>query len=75
MAAEKKVRVRMKTSIAGHAMPQYELEDFAFNPLQVVELHPELAAAWLNAGHCEPMSKSAPETATKPAAQTRKTAE
>lgn len=51
------MKVRMTVSIAGNAEPRYELPEFSFAPGDEVELHPELAAAWIAAGHAEAMAK------------------
>jgi hypothetical protein len=45
------MKIKMVVSISGHAMPEYGLEDFAFNPEQVVDLADGLALKWLAGGH------------------------
>lgn len=47
------MKVCMCVSIAGHAEPMYGLGDFSFSPGDVVDLHPDLAEAWLANGHAE----------------------
>lgn len=71
---KKKVKVRMTTSIAGNPEPLYDLDGFSFQPEQIVELHPDLAKAWLTSGLAVPFverevettSIEAPETAVLP---------
>ncbi len=41
------MKVTFTTSIAGHAMPEYDLPDFSFKPGDTVTLHDKLAAAWI----------------------------
>jgi len=48
-----KMRIRLKTSIAGHAEPLYGLSDFMFKPGEVVELDARLAEAWCASGVAE----------------------
>lgn len=45
--------VKMQVSIAGHAR-EYGHSEFSLAPGDVVELHPDLAAAWIEVGHAEP---------------------
>ena len=47
------VRVKILMSIAGHAMPNYSLEDFAFQPGQEVEINDGLALRWSEGGIAE----------------------
>ena len=44
------MKVTIVQSIAGHADPRYELEDFSFRPGETVDLNDELAEAWLASG-------------------------
>lgn len=65
------MKIRMLTSIAGNADERYGLEAFAFAPGEVVDVHKDLAAAWIKCGHAEkakpaPVQPAAEET--KPAA-------
>jgi hypothetical protein len=49
-----KVRVRILTSIAGLALPHYNIPgDFGYQPGQIVSMHPELAEAWIDSGIVE----------------------
>jgi len=57
-----KVKVEMLTSIAGNPEPRYGLDDFAFSPGQVVDLHPDLARAWIAGGLAKAAVPSGPET-------------
>jgi hypothetical protein len=45
-----KIKVKLLTSIAGHSDEQYDQPDFGYAPGEVVELHPNLAAAWVSLG-------------------------
>jgi hypothetical protein len=68
------MKIKMLVSIAGHAMPEHGIEDFAFNPNQIVEVGDALAARWIAGGHAvryedeEPVPKS--ESATLGGQQT-----
>jgi hypothetical protein len=48
-----KIRVKMLVSIGGLAVPIYGLEEFSFEPGQIVELHPDLARSWISGGLAE----------------------
>lgn len=48
-----KIKVKLLTSIAGHSEERYDQPDFGYAPGQVVELHPELATAWIGSGLAE----------------------
>jgi hypothetical protein len=48
-----KIRVKMLVSIGGLAESKYGLEDFSFEPGQIVELHPNLARSWIAGGLAE----------------------
>jgi hypothetical protein len=70
------ITVRILVSIAGHADPTYNLEDFAFQPAQVVDLDDTLAGKWIAGGiaealevepHRETASLEAPRKAVLPA--------
>lgn len=41
------MKIKMLQSIAGHAEPRYRLADFGFAPGAVLEIHDELAKAWI----------------------------
>ncbi len=45
------VKVTMRVSIAGGPEPVHGLGEFSFRPGQAVELHPDLAAAWIASGN------------------------
>ena len=48
------MKIRMLTSIAGHADPANGLDDdFSFKPGELLELDEPLAEAWIAAGHAE----------------------
>jgi hypothetical protein len=51
------MKVRMCVSIAGHAEPLYELPEFSFAPGDEVDLHADLAKAWISCGHAEKISR------------------
>lgn len=44
------MKVTIAISIAGHAEPLYDQEPFSYSPGQVVDLHPDLARAWIMSG-------------------------
>ena len=44
------MQIKIVQSIAGHADPRYELEDFGYRPGEVVDVDDELAASWIDAG-------------------------
>ena len=44
------MKVKILTSIAGHADPRYDLRDFSFRPGEEADVHDELAAAWIESG-------------------------
>jgi hypothetical protein len=44
------MKVRILEPIAGNADERYGLADFSFRPGEEVELHDDLAAAWIEAG-------------------------
>jgi hypothetical protein len=48
-----KIKVKLLTSIAGHSDEKYDQPDFGYAPGQEVELHPDLAAAWVSSGLAE----------------------
>lgn len=50
---KKSVKVEMLVSIAGLPDPQYGLGEFGFGTGQIVELHPDLARAWIACGHAK----------------------
>jgi len=54
---KKPVKIKMNVAIAGLAEPKYDLGEFSFVPEQVVEVHPDLAAAWVVAGHAEAIAE------------------
>lgn len=62
--AAKQTKVKMLVSIAGHAEPRYDHADFSLAPGDVVELHPDLADAWVKGGHAEAAKKNADVTVT-----------
>jgi len=45
-----KTKVQMLTGIAGLANPHYDLPEHSFTVDQIVEVHPTLAAAWIDGG-------------------------
>lgn len=45
-----KIKVKMLTSIAGLANPDYDLPEHGFQAGDIAELHPKLAEAWVEAG-------------------------
>jgi hypothetical protein len=47
------VKVKMRTSIAGLANPEFDLPEHGYEQDQIVELHPTLAAAWIESGLAE----------------------
>jgi hypothetical protein len=48
-----KIKVKLLTSIAGHSDERYDQPDFGYAPGQEVELHPDLATAWVSSGLAE----------------------
>jgi hypothetical protein len=64
---KKKIRVRMKVSISGLPMPQYDLDEWSFQPEHIVELHPDLAEIWIRGGHAEAVDDSVPLTGSETA--------
>lgn len=81
----KNVKVEMLTSIAGLPEPRYGLGDFGFSTGQIVELHPDLARAWISGGLAKALDVAAPvpestsleppETAVLPEAKPKKAVE
>lgn len=63
--------VKIQTSIAGHADPRYELDDFSFRPGEEVEVHDDLAAAWIESGVAAPIA----DPSAKPSRASRKAQE
>lgn len=56
------MKVRMRVSIAGNPEPRYGLAtSFSFAPGDEVDLHPDLAAAWLANGHAEEIPAEEPK--------------
>lgn len=56
------MKVRILTSICGHAEPMYDLPDFCFAVGDVVDLHDGLASAWIKSGIAEEPPPSKPVT-------------
>ena len=56
-----KIKIKLLTSIAGNAEPAYDQAEFGYAPGQIVEVHPNLAAAWIGSGLAEavPMTEAA----------------
>lgn len=54
---KKPVKLKMLVAIAGLAEPRYDLPEFSYVPEQVVEVHPDLATAWVVAGHAEAVAE------------------
>jgi hypothetical protein len=54
-------RVKILVSIAGHAMPNYDLEDFAYQPGQEVEINDGLALRWIDGGIAEALEEIPPD--------------
>jgi hypothetical protein len=69
------MKVRMCVSIAGHPEPRYDLDSFSFAPGDEVDLHPELAAAWLASGHAEEIPEIAVPEETKKAKRSTRSQE
>ena len=63
-------RVRILMSIAGHAMPAYSLEDFAFQPGQEVEINDGLALRWADGGIAELLEEIPPDQRLAGASET-----
>jgi hypothetical protein len=53
------MKIRMLVAIAGHAEPNYGLDDFSFAAGEVVDVDKKLATAWIEGGLAEKASKSA----------------
>jgi hypothetical protein len=66
------MKIRMLTSIAGNADPRYGLDSFSFAPNAVVDVHKNLAAAWIASGAAEKVKGNA---ATPEAAEAEPVAE
>jgi hypothetical protein len=71
-----KIKVKMLTSIAGLANPLYDLPEHGYQQDDIVELHPTLANAWIEAGIAEAVKekdsktgKAAPAPAPAPKAE------
>jgi len=60
--------VRFLVSIAGNAEPMYDLPEFSFSPGDTANLHDDLAAAWIDAGHVEAVIVAKPSRKTSPKA-------
>jgi hypothetical protein len=60
-------KVRFLVGIAGHAMPQYGLGEFAFQPGDVADLDETLASHWLAAGHVEKVADENGDEPNRPA--------
>jgi hypothetical protein len=63
----KKVEVKMLTSIAGLANPMYDLPDHCYAFGDIVEVHPNLAEAWIQSGIAEAVTTKGKEKEAKPA--------
>lgn len=60
------MKVKMLVSISGLACPIAGFErDFSFSPGDVVTVKPELAKAWIAAGHAETVKEEKPAKAEK----------
>ena len=57
----KKVKVRMLTGIAGLPNPMYDLPEHGYAPGDIVELHPALANAWIEAHIAEAIPEEKPK--------------
>ena len=44
------MKIVILQSIAGHADPRYDLADFSFAPGESVDIHQDLAVAWVDSG-------------------------
>lgn len=58
-------KIRIKTSIAGNAEPEYGLAPFSFRPGEELEVDTRLATHWIASGVAEavePVSQSACQT-------------
>ena len=64
----KKIKVKMLTSIAGLANPDYDLPEHGYTVGDIVELHPQLAEAWIQSGTAEAV-KEKPAVSTQPSAK------
>jgi hypothetical protein len=65
------MRVKIIEPIAGHADERYNLEDHSFKPGEVVDLHDDLAAAWIADGRAavpDPEPPTPPEPPVQKAA-------
>lgn len=62
---EKKVRVRIETSIAGAADPLYDLPEHSYKQGVIISVHPNLAEAWTASGIAS-YEEVAPATPKKP---------
>jgi hypothetical protein len=69
-----KMKVKMLTSIAGNANPRYDLPEHSFAPQQVVDLHPQLAAAWIHSGIAEEVEQQLPVASGQPPVKAKATA-
>jgi hypothetical protein len=58
-------RVKILMSIAGLAAPEYGLEEFAFQPGQILELETALAARWIAGGIAEAAPEPEPQATGK----------
>jgi hypothetical protein len=56
-----KIKVKMLTSIAGLANPDYDLPEHGYQQEEIVELHPVLANAWIEAGIAEAFKEKDPK--------------
>ena len=63
------MKVRMLISIGGHAEPAYNHPEFSYSPGDVVDIDKTLAAAWIAAGHAEPVKGKATPAAVVDAQQ------
>lgn len=62
------MKVRMKVSIAGHAMPSHGItQDFSFVPGDEVDLSDDLAKKWIEAAHAEKAPRSGSRKANEKA--------
>jgi hypothetical protein len=57
-----KIKVKMLTSIAGLANPAYDLPEHGYQQDDIVELHPVLANAWIEAGIAEAVKEKDSKT-------------
>ncbi len=60
------MKICMRTSIAGHAEPRYNLPEFSFSFGEIAEVDDVLGAAWVASGIAAPVVEETSQPTLKP---------